>query len=171
MHPIISPLSGLRISASMEEQSSPGKWAQPGVQHPPAPPRCLHRASLAPHSARAPHAPSPQLSTPLQISPKATPLWGHWPGGAESHLLGAELLPNLSPGQGEGTSPFPASVPRGSEEAPGVEAAPAASAGTGESTAVAQGGRNSQGSLPTPGRAFPCWGKLRHRHRLCHPAG
>lgn len=87
----------------MEEQSSPGKWAQ-GVQHPPAPAQSASTEYPCPHTLlQAPQTPSPQLSIPLQMFSKATPLWGHWPGEAERHLLGAKLLPSLSPGQGEGT--------------------------------------------------------------------
>lgn len=93
--PITSPLIGLWIPASMDEQISRGKRAQPGVQHPPAPAQSASREYTHPHTLlQAPHAPSPQHSTPLQMSPKATLVWGHWPGGAESHLLGAKLLPS-----------------------------------------------------------------------------
>lgn len=154
--PIISPLIGLWTSASMEEKSSPGKWAQPGVRHPPAPAQSVSTEYPCPHTVlHIPHASSPQLSTPLQMSPKATSLWGHWPGGAESHFLGTKLLPSLNAGQGKNT-PFPASVPGGFEEAPGVQTAPAASAGTGDSRAGCTRRRNSQGYLPTASRAFPC---------------
>lgn len=50
------------------------------------PPRSIPFPTPAP----APHAPSPQLSTPLEMSPKATSPWGHWAGNqeqlaAESH--------------------------------------------------------------------------------------
>lgn len=95
--PIISPLIGLWIFASVLNQSCPARWAQPGA----APLRAHHRDAASsqhllllqlpprsipvPTPAPAPRAPSPQLSTLLGMSPKATfsvrPL-GRWPGAA-----------------------------------------------------------------------------------------
>lgn len=169
--PIISTVTGLWISASMEEQSIPGKWAQQGVQHPPAPAQNASTEYLCPHTLlQAPHAPSPQLSIPLQMSLKATPPWEHWPGGAASHLLGAKLLPSLSPGQGKGTVPSQPQSQEAPRKLPVRRQLQLLLLALGESRAGCTRKRNRQGFLPTARSAFPCWRKLRHRQRLCHAA-
>lgn len=154
--PIISPLIGLWTSASMEEKSSPGKWAQPGVQHPPAPAQSASTEYPCPHTVlHIPHASSPQLSTPLQMSPKATSLWGHWPGGAESHFL----EPNSSPASMQGRGRTLHSQPQSQEvsrKLPVCSQLQLLPPALGTAGLVAQGEGNSQGYLPTASRAFPC---------------
>lgn len=85
--PIINTLIVLWISASMEEQSSPDKWAQQGMQHPPTPPqnaslyrgsacRVGDRVSLSPHSAPSASYPFPTAQHPTADVPKSHPTVG-----------------------------------------------------------------------------------------------
>lgn len=204
--PIISPLIGLWGFASMEKQSSPARWAQPGAT--PLWACHWHAAFLqsllllqvppwgtpVPTPAPASHAPSPQLSTPLGMSPKATPFGtlGRWQGAAgcreplarsqtnSSALLrdsqpnglhdAAAVTQSSSGGEGERVNTRPRSREEGLD-APRAQAAPAASSGTGESRALYTGRGRTRAHHPTARSNFPCWGKLRHGKRLCITQG
>lgn len=94
--PVIIPLIGLWIFASMEEASSPAAWAQPGARPPwarpwgAAPSPRLHGAPLSPllpqHLVQLAHSSAPCWGCPQKPPHTHTPptmrTLGQWPGAA-----------------------------------------------------------------------------------------
>lgn len=167
--PVISPLIGLLGFASMEKQSRPARWAQPGATTPgcsifPVP--GASGASLSP-------APSPQLSSSLGMSPNATPPvgpLGQWPGatGCQKPLARSQINSGTSLGASQPNGLCDtAAVTQGSER---VITRPTRLRGRAGCSSCflrrwgqrLRGGGDSQGHRPTASSAFPCRGKLRH---------
>lgn len=190
--PVIIPLIGLWIFASMEEASSPAAWAQPGARPPrarpwgagPSCPRSCPSTSCSLPAAPHPAGDAPKSHPP---TPPTMGTLGRWPGAAAcrepfawSQMNSSAFLRDSPPkglrdaaavtqSSGEGDKRT-ALVPGGCEEgpdAPGTQAAPAASSGPARAGLFAQGGGKQPGLPPPP----PSWGKLGQRKRLCVTRG
>lgn len=165
--PIISPLIGLWTSASMEEKSSPGKWAQPGVRHPPAPAQSASTEYPCPtlcstylmhlHHSSAPHCRCPQKPPPCGDT-------------GQEELRATSLEPNSSPASMQGRGRTLHSQPQSQEvsrKLPVCRQLQLLPPALGTAGLVAQGEGTARTTFPLP--AEPFHAEVEAQTQLCHP--